>query len=106
MELTLSQQVLVYKAFCDEQRLQIIDHLTYGERCACELLDKLDIKQSTLSHHMHLLVESGLVLARKESKWIYYTLNENACTLASDQLRRLMTKKFEQAVSCDCETQA
>ena len=103
MELNFSQQVNLYKAFCDEQRLQIIDQLTYGERCACDLLDKLNIGQSTLSHHMHLLVESGLVQARRESKWTYYTLNELVCTQALDQLKQTMTKKTNQSTNCDCE---
>ncbi len=103
MELNLSQQVSIYKAFCDEQRLQIIDHLTYGERCACDLLEKLNIKQSTLSHHMHLLVESGLVHARRESKWTYYSLNEPACVQVQEELKTLMNLKDKQSTDCTCE---
>ena len=65
----------IFKAFCDENRLQILELLRSGEKCACTLLDDLHITQSTLSHHMKILVECGLVNARKEGKWQYYSLN-------------------------------
>lgn len=45
----------VFKAFCDENRLQILEMLRSGEKCACKLLEKLQISQSTLSHHMKIL---------------------------------------------------
>jgi len=51
----------VFKAFCDENRLMILEMLQSGEKCACVLLEKLEIAQSTLSHHMKLLVDSGIV---------------------------------------------
>ena len=62
----------VFKAFCDEKRLRILEMLQSGEKCACHLLDKMDIGQSTLSHHMKILCESGVVQGRKEGKWTYY----------------------------------
>ena len=55
----------VFKAFCDENRLMILEMLQSGEKCACHLLDNLNISQSTLSHHMKVLIECGLVEARK-----------------------------------------
>lgn len=65
----------VFKAFCDVNRLQILELLKPGERCACHLLDDLNIGQSTLSHHMKILCEAGIVNGRKEGKWVYYTLS-------------------------------
>ena len=40
----------VFKAFCDENRLMILEMLQTGEKCACHLLDQMNISQSTLSH--------------------------------------------------------
>ncbi|MFV0241734.1 MAG: ArsR/SmtB family transcription factor [Lacrimispora sphenoides] len=67
----------IFKAFCDEQRLAILELLQDGEKCACELLEKLDITQSTLSHHMKILCESGIVVGRKDGKWMHYSISES-----------------------------
>ncbi|WP_313585224.1 ArsR/SmtB family transcription factor [Lacrimispora sp.] len=65
----------IFKAFCDEQRLAILELLQDGEKCACELLEKLDITQPTLSHHMKILCNSGIVVGRKEGKWMHYSIS-------------------------------
>lgn len=67
----------ILKAFCDEQRLAILELLQEGEKCACELLDKLDITQPTLSHHMKILCDSGIVAGRKDGKWMHYSISES-----------------------------
>ena len=67
--------VRVFKAFCDENRLQILELLRTGEKCACKLLDDLHITQSTLSHHMKILCDCGIVIAEKDWKWTYYSIN-------------------------------
>ena len=64
------------KALADENRLAIMMSLRQREKCACYLLEELNISQSTLSHHMKLLCDSGLVDYRKEGKWIHYSLSE------------------------------
>lgn len=76
MEINYDMSVKVFKAFCDEKRLNILKLLQSGEKCACRLLEELDIGQSTLSHHMRILCESGVVRARKEGKWAYYSIDE------------------------------
>ena len=81
----------IFKAFCDETRLMVLDLLQSGEKCACVLLEKVAIGQSTLSHHMKILVESGIVSARKEGKWTYYSINENGCKIAFRLLKELTT---------------
>lgn len=70
------KRALLFKALSDSHRLIILEELTGGEQCACKLLEKLDITQPTLSHHMKQLVEQELVFARKEGKWIHYRRNE------------------------------
>ena len=66
------------KALGDETRAAIFQLLKGGELCACKLLEGLEISQPTLSHHMKVLCESGLVIARKEWKWTHYSLDEAA----------------------------
>ena len=64
------------KALADENRLAIMMSRRQREKCACYLLEELNISQSTLSHHMKLLCDSGLVDYRKEGKWMHYSLSE------------------------------
>jgi ArsR family transcriptional regulator len=65
----------IIKALSDVNRMMIIHTLTSGERCACKILADFNIKQPTLSHHMKILTECGLVSSRKEGKWMHYWLN-------------------------------
>jgi len=67
---------LVFKALSDEKRINILSMLSQNELCACRILEEFDITQPTLSHHMKVLCGCGLVKARKEGKWSYYTVNE------------------------------
>lgn len=66
---------LICKALGDSNRLEIVQMLSDGEKCGCKLLERFEITQPTLSHHMKILVECGLVNDRKESKWHHYSLN-------------------------------
>ncbi len=69
-----NEAALICRALGDSNRLKIVKLLSDGEKCACCLLEKLDITQPTLSHHMNVLCECGLVEARKDGKWSHYTL--------------------------------
>ena len=66
---------LICRALGDSNRLEIIQMLSDGEKCGCRLLEKFEITQPTLSHHMRILVECGLVNDRREGKWHHYSLN-------------------------------
>lgn len=76
MEYPYADYVPVIKAMSDETRLKIIDMLSCGEMCACDILEELSISQSTLSYHMKILAESGLVNAVRDGAWMRYTLNK------------------------------
>ncbi|KUO58292.1 MAG: ArsR family transcriptional regulator [Gracilibacter sp. BRH_c7a] len=67
----------VFKALSDETRLKIVDMLSCGEMCACDILENLSISQSTLSYHMKILAESNLVNAVRDGAWMRYTLNKD-----------------------------
>jgi|SRR6476469_4138028 len=64
-----------FHALSDETRLEIVSMLIGGERCVCELTDALDVAQSRLSFHLRVLKEAGLVLDRKDGRWVHYSLN-------------------------------
>ena len=79
----------VFRAFCDENRLMILEMLQTGEKCACHLLDQMNLSQSTLSHHMKILCESGIVVSRKEGKWTYYSISSEGSEYAVELLKQL-----------------
>lgn len=70
--------VKMLKALGDETRIQIFEMLRDGELCACKILDGLNITQPTLSHHMKIMCDCGLVCAKKDWKWTHYSINCNA----------------------------
>lgn len=91
----------VFKAFCDEKRLMILEMLQSGEKCACHLLNNMDIGQSTLSHHMKILCDSGVVNARKEGKWTHYSISEEGSKYAAELLKKLTElNKLDEEKKC------
>lgn len=89
MENSYQRDARVFKALCDENRLRILELLRGGERCACKLLEELHIGQSTLSHHMRILCDSGIVVGRKEGKWVHYRIDPAGSAAAAALLSRL-----------------
>jgi ArsR family transcriptional regulator len=71
----ISKVAEICKALSDENRIRIIEMLTQGEKCGCELLEQLHITQPTLSHHMKVLENTGLISSQKEGKWMHYSIN-------------------------------
>ena len=86
------QYSAISKALGDETRLAIVQMLSDGEKCGCKLLERFAITQPTLSHHMKILVESGLVNDRKEGKWHRYSLNTAVLREYADFLGTLISK--------------
>ena len=67
----------IFKALSDQNRLKILHILSDGERCGCELLNHFNFTQPTLSHHMKVLIDCGLVYSRKAGTWNHYSLIED-----------------------------
>lgn len=65
----------IFKIFSDPSRLEILDLLSCGELCACELLEHFQFSQPTLSHHMKSLIDNNLVTTRKNGNKHMYQLN-------------------------------
>lgn len=92
-----------FHALSDETRLQILDQLTDGEQCVCDLMDALGSAQSRLSFHLKTLKEAGLLKDRREGRWIYYSLDPNAvqelqnfvARFAAGAVRRIHSRRCE-----------
>ncbi len=63
------------KAISDPKRLKIVDMLSCHAQCANKLQEAFSVTQPTLSHDMKVLLESGLVIDKRDGKHIYYSLN-------------------------------
>ena len=92
MEHRFTNDAKIFKALCDEKRLMILELLQSGEKCACVLIDKMDMGQSGLSYHMKILCESGIVTSRQEGKWTHYSLSKSGSEYALKRLRCLDRK--------------
>jgi len=97
-----SESARVFKALSDENRLRILEMLSNGEKCACLLLERMDITQPTLSHHMKVLCDSGIVAARKSGKWIHYSICHDGFGSAAELFKTLTTAKPKECCEKDC----
>lgn len=73
----VAEKEKIFKALGDANRLIIMDLLKGAELSAGRILRQVKMGQSTLSHHMKILCDSGIVNARKDSRWVYYTINSD-----------------------------
>lgn len=79
--------VKMLKAIADGNRYKIFNLLMdNGETCACELLKDFNISQPTLSRHMKVMVDSGLISARKDAQWMKYSVNPEALKELKDAI--------------------
>lgn len=88
------------KALADPKRLKIIDLLSCGSLCACDILDHFDFTQPTLSHHMKVLEAAGVVLVTKKGTWHHYQLTDQFI----DQFMGSMMQLFSDTDDCICKT--
>lgn len=93
----------IFKALGDERRVEILHILVHGEKCGCHLLDKLDITQPTLSHHMKILCEAGLVNPKKDGKWTHYSISKEGSETLRELVESLTSEDESNQVSiCSC----
>jgi len=101
MKHSYAEYVPAFKALSDETRLKIIDMLSCGELCACDILEKFSISQSTLSYHMKTLVDSGLVNGVRDGAWMRYTLNQEKTNAVLAFITEI-TREKEDCICRDC----
>lgn len=100
MQIDEKRAATVFKALCDENRVRILKLLCTGEKCACKILDELNVTQPTLSHHMKILCDSEIVVGRKEGKWMYYSISENGANQAKEILNGLTAVNSKDCGCC------
>jgi len=91
--------VPLFKALADDTRLRIVDMLSCGEMCACKILESFQITQSTLSYHMKILTDCGLVTGRRDGAWIRYTVNQEK----KDEILNFIQFITQAKDQCICE---
>ena len=92
----------VFKALSDENRIRILKMLHSGEKCACKLLEELNISQPTLSHHMKILCDAGIIAGRKEGKWTHYSLCCEGICRVRGLMKELLSPENIPA-GCECK---
>lgn len=100
MNIDEKRTAIIFKALCDENRVRILKLLCSGEKCACKILDELNVTQPTLSHHMKILCDSEIVVGRKEGKWMYYSILESGANQAKEILNGLTAVNGEDCSCC------
>ena len=98
------ERARIFKAFCDERRLRILELLRSGEKCACVLIDELGMPQSSLSYHMKILCDSGIVISREEGKWTHYQISSQGAERAVGLLREITAVSEDGACGSCCES--
>ena len=88
--------VAIAKALADPTRIRIIAALRNGELCVCELVDALGVSQSSLSSHLQICRQAGVLATRKDSRWIYYSLSTRYAPLIERIFSELQTVDSEQ----------
>ncbi|MBT2596428.1 helix-turn-helix transcriptional regulator [Arthrobacter sp. ISL-72] len=86
------QKALVFKALSDPNRLRLLSFVKAdesGESCVCDLTEPLDLGQPTVSHHLKILVDAGLLHRQKRGTWAYYSLVPGALERAAGLLTGL-----------------
>lgn len=103
MKMSYSEYVPSFKALADESRMKIIDMLSGGTLCACDILEELSITQSTLSYHMKILTDSGIVNSSREGAWVQYSLNQEKMGNILSFLTEIAKVK-ERRIASSCKT--
>ena len=93
----MKELLLTAKAFADPTRVRVLAALRKGELCVCELCDALAVSQSTLSTHLQVIRDAGLVSTRKEGKWKYYVITRAASSLVGTLFRLFATSVTQDA---------
>ena len=95
--------VILFRALADETRLAILDMLSKEELCACHILEEFEITQPTLSYHMKILVDSGLVDSRKDGTWMRYSINAEKIDAINTKTAKLNVSDKEIESRCKNE---
>ena len=80
----MRELIKVLDALSDETRLRMVNLLSEGELCVCEIMQALDISQTRASRNLGILRDAGLLVDRREGQWVHYSLSKEALTRYSN----------------------
>ena len=93
----------ILKALADNNRLRIMNLLTRGELCVCDIEEILGLSQTNVSRHLNKLTTAGLLDSRKEAQWVFYSIKDDFKKNHSDLAVYLQTS-FEKNEACSLDT--
>ena len=102
MATVYEERAKVFKALCDARRQRILELLHGGEKCACVLMEEMGMPQSSLSYHMKILCESGIVTSREEGKWTHYQISRQGSEKAVALLKTITAVEETDAEGSRC----
>ena len=100
LSLDRDQAQSLLKALSDPLRLRILDQLSTGERCVCDLTEALTLSQSRLSFHLKVMKDAGLLGDRQSGRWVYYRIRAEALNALQGWLHELTRSCETPANSC------
>jgi len=103
LAIQLARTARWFHALADETRLQIMERLCAGEQCVCDLTDFLQTGQSRLSFHLKTLKDAGLILDRREGRWMYYSLNPEVLDEMIEILRDMKSQSASAGSAKRCD---
>lgn len=102
MATVYEERAKMFKALCDARRQRILELLHGGEKCACVLMEEMGMPQSSLSYHMKILCESGIVTSREEGKWTHYQISRQGSEKAVALLKTITAVEETDAEESRC----
>lgn len=92
----------LFQALSDERRLRILELLRHGEKCTCTLTEEINMPQSSLSYHMKILSEAGIVSGREDGKWTHYRISTQGRQKALAVLKEITAVEEEASDTDAC----
>ena len=89
------------KALAEPIRLEIIESLSNGEKCVCDLMQETDLAQSKISFHLKVLKEAGVITDRQTGRWVYYQLDTRTLKSLQNWIKKLRKGCLNKASTCE-----
>jgi len=89
------------KALAEPIRLEIIEALSNGEKCVCDLMQETGLAQSRISFHLKVLKDAGVITDRQSGRWVYYQLDIRTLKSLQNWIKKLRKGCLSEASSCE-----
>ena len=89
------------KALAEPIRLEIIESLSTGEKCVCDLIQETGLAQSKISFHLKVLKEAGVITDRQSGRWVYYQLDTRTLKSLQNWIKKLRKGCQNETMRCE-----